>query len=203
MTLAQPLSPQAPHGLLWLREVKDRRPGIELGRLDYLNASYESDQLFDVPIGTVLGSAILGECTQSGLFREATGLTKADYILDVEILHLYSRLDRNLLSLVPIIPNIRVDARMELRLRLTDLDGRPFLDKRVHQSDKRWVAGLTATESLSRAMLQDLLRQILEEWIPLADQAIPAFWNRITEDGPSNASESRAFMLSPLASLLQ
>lgn len=179
LQVSRPLSPQAPHGTLWIRTVRDRRPGFELGSLDYISSSYESNGLYDVPLGTLVGDAILDAATSTGLFRGAANLNSARYVLDVEILHLYARLDRNLLSLVPVIPNIEVKARIELRLHLTDLDGRTFLSQRLDRQASRRAAGITATDGFSRDLLRMLLRQILMEWVPAADEAIPQFWQRV------------------------
>ena len=174
-----PLSEKAPHGTLMIRSVTDRRPGFELGTLDYLGASFESDGLFDVPIDTVLGDAVMDSIVRAGLFQSAAELASAQYLLDIEILHLYSCLERNLLSLIPVVPNIKVNARMTLRLRLTDQDGRPFLTQQIDHRATQRAAGLTATKSLSRNLLRGLLREIMAEWTPSADRAISLFWKQL------------------------
>lgn len=179
---------EAPRGSLWIRTIDDRRPGQELGSTNYLNASYQSNQLFDRPLGSLLGDAILAAAADSNVFTEAGGPEDAEYLLSIEILHLYTKLDRNLLSLIPILPNIDVEARMVLRLSLTDQDGRPFLTDTYEERLTTWAAAIGVDRELSRDLLRATLRRILQRWLPAADQAIPMFWKRLGLPMPSERS---------------
>ena len=169
----------APWGSVFVRRVEDRRPSYELGRENYLNDSWFSEVAFVRTVPATLKILIERELTAAGVMTTAADAESAKYLVDIVLDHFTAKADRDVLGLIPVIPSIEIEGVIELGLRLTDQDGRPFLDKRYLYRDDTLAATVSGVQSTASELLYTLLTRLLADVVPECDQAIPQFWSEL------------------------
>lgn len=165
-----------PWGSVIVRDITDRRPAYELGERHYLEVSYASEELFERSVPATLKRLIASELVNSRAFTRADDLESADYLVDVEIVHFFARSDRDVIGLIPVIPSIDIDCEIDLRIRLVDQDGRPFIDRRFEKRDDALAATITGVEATSARILYGALAALMDEFVREADSSVPEFW---------------------------
>lgn len=186
----------APWGTVAVRSMRDRRPSRELQRQGYFKDSYSSDALFDRPIPSMLARLLQREFVATGVFERAIGATAtggagADYFADVTIRHFYARFDRDALSLIPILPTIDIECRIELDVVLTDRDGRRFVDRRFAASDTTSTAAVANPDAVAAALLGRVLERVVGDLIRECDASIPRFWQELGRSPPDPRRNER------------
>lgn len=175
-------SAHAPYGTLALRRLEDRRSGRERGHENYLNASWYSDQLFAHPVPELVGTVLLRDLRTAGVFRGAASPDEARYLLDVGIAQFHARVDRDLLGFIPVIPSLEIQGRVVLDLRLTDHDGRPFLERRFEATETHGAAAIEGTEGTAAELLLALLARVSAEATAEIDRTVDRFWRDLGRD---------------------
>lgn len=168
-----------PWGTVAVRDVSDRRPAFELGESHYLEASYTSEAVFRRSVPATLKGLVVRELVTSGAFTPAADATAADYVVDIRIVHLFARSDRDVIGLIPVIPSIDIDCEIDLELRLVDQDGRRFLEKRYEKRGDALAATITGVQATSARLLYRTLAEVMDAFVRDADRAIPEFWSAL------------------------
>ncbi|MCB9833527.1 MAG: hypothetical protein H6807_13740 [Planctomycetes bacterium] len=172
-----------------MRHVRDERPGWEYGRFNYLNESYYSEEIFQLPVPATLKRLFYRELQASGAFVAEQDLTRAHYLLDVTIHHYYLKTDRDLLTILPVVPALSTEIRVDLEIRLTDGDGREFLHDRFDSESPESAALLTGLAGSGADRLVAITAAFLESMIRDLDAAVPRFWAELGRSVPAPGEE--------------
>ncbi len=178
-----------PWGPLALRHVRDERPGWELGRFNYLNESYFSEELFRLPVPATLKRLLYRELGRSGAFRPEPEVELAHYLLDVTIRHYYLKTDRDLLTILPVIPALSSEIHVDLEIRLSDVDGRLFLEKRYDSQSAEAAALLSGVEGSGAERLVAITAALLDAMIRDLDLSVPSVWAELGRSVPVPGAE--------------
>ncbi|MCA9319324.1 MAG: hypothetical protein KDB53_01250 [Planctomycetes bacterium] len=182
----------SPWGTVIVRELRDRRPSEELGRENYLKDSWYSESLFARPVGVTIRELMLSELDASDVLRSATPPQPAEYLIDLRVLHFGAKADRDLIGLIPVIPSIDIEGIIEIEVKLTDPDGRPFLDERYRYEDSQLVATIAGVEASAAELMVQLMSRFMAEVVPAIDAAIPRLWESLGMRVPPSSQISIA-----------
>ncbi len=169
-------SAHPPWGSVFVRSVADRRPSFELGKENYLNDSWYAESLFAHPVPLTLRRLIERELQGSGVMTIAEDEGSAKYLVDLVIVHFTAHADRDLIGLIPVIPSVAVEGRIDLKLRLTDQDGRPFLEERYQDKEEAMAATVSGIEATGSRVLLRALSRVMARLVEDIDLAVPRFW---------------------------
>lgn len=172
-------STHAPWGSVFVRSVTDRRPSFELGKENYLNDSWYAESLFTHPVPLTLKRLIERELATSGVMTLAEDEGSAKYLIDLVIVHFTAHADRDLIGLIPVIPTVAVNGLIDVKLRMTDQDGRPFLDVRYQDTEEAMAATVSGIESTGSQVLLKALSRVMARVVKDIDQAVPRFWKEL------------------------
>ena len=179
VTVAEHKADHAPWGSVAVDEIDDRRPSYELGRENYLNDSWFADQFFERSVPASMRLALERELVRSGAFSRVEAEPEPKYLIKIDLRHFTAKVDRDLIGLIPVIPSIDIEAWIDLRLRLVDQDGRPFLDKRYVFRSGSSTATVSGVEAGAQSALLEQFGLFVAEVVKDCDAAIPAFWQRL------------------------
>ncbi|MEZ6196361.1 MAG: hypothetical protein R3F20_11645 [Planctomycetota bacterium] len=171
-----------PYGSIEVEPLRDRRPSYELGRENYLNESYYSEDLFRRPVPATLRRVAERELVTSGVFAAAPSTGRPHYLLRLTLIHFTARADRDLLGLIPVVPSVEVEARFTADVLLTDRDGRRFLEKRYDVTRTATTSTLGNVESTSADLLLMAMGDVIGSLVRDADQGVDAFWRELGFD---------------------
>ena len=165
-----------PWGTLSVRFVRDIRPGWELGKHSPLHESYYSDELFELPVPVTLKRLILKELQETGVFRPEKNREHSHYVAEFTLRHFFLKADRTLLDLIPILPTTSFEAVIDFEVRLTDQDGRVFLDKRYDSRSEPWLSRSNEGSGSGADQLLFLLSTMMADLVEDMDRGVQEFW---------------------------
>ncbi len=168
-----------PWGSVAVRSVTDRRGSFELGKENYLNDSWYAESLFTHPVPLTLKRLIERELLAGGVMTIAEDDGSAKYLIDLVIVHFTAHADRDLIGLIPVIPSVAVEGRIDLKLRMTDQDGRPFLDVHYQDTEEATAATVSGIEATGSRVLLTALARVMARLVQDVDQAVPRFWKEL------------------------
>ena len=172
-------SGHAPWGTLAVRFVRDIRPGWEVGFHNYLNESYYSDELFELPVPVTLKRLILKEMKSAGVFEPEQEQAKSKYVAEFTLRHFFIRTDRSIFDLIPILPTTTVEAVIDFDVRLVDQDGRLFLNKRYNSRDEEREELNDSLRGSGVDRLLTILSVFMNELAADMDLGVSEFWKEL------------------------
>lgn len=176
---------EKPLGLFHVRLETDRRPPQEHGVRKYPGRSYLGGNALVEPTGVSLLRVLARDLVLAGVAREAGLAARGQgFVLGVTVEHLGASYNDGVETLVPVLPTSVIRARCEVRLVLRDVVGRVYLD-RIFAAERGAVAALvTGIQSTAATTLGETLRALSDQILPVVEQAVPSFWDRLGKRPP-------------------